>query len=93
MIKYNDYLKMKEDLEDSLINSSFLRTVQKYGNEIMKYRNYINRGWEFIEEYKGNEIFKYEGLYAPYIGCHYGFRSIDDCKKRIDTPNVSYMPI
>jgi hypothetical protein len=91
MIKYMDYLNLKDRIEKDISSGISFQMFRKYGSEIIRYRKYIRNGWEFIEEYKGNEIFKYEELYAPYIGCNYGFKTIEDCKKRIDNSNASYI--
>lgn len=52
--------------------------------------------WEekdFVEEYKGHKIYCVNGKYIPYYGCSYYFTTLEDCKKRIDTPNIAISPI
>lgn len=43
----------------------------------------------FVEEYHGNKIYKFilddKSFYVPYFGAAYGFNSLEDCKKRIDS--------
>lgn len=51
--------------------------------------------WEsqyFVEEYKGNKIYCIEDKYIPYFGATYYFSSLEDCKKRIDQPNIAFAP-
>lgn len=91
MKKYIDYLNLKEQIEKDISLGLSFQAFKKYGYEILRYRKYTRNGWEFVEEYKGNEIFKYKGFYSPYIGCSYGFKTIQDCKKRIDVPNISFV--
>lgn len=50
--------------------------------------------WEnqyFVEEYKGNKIYCIDGKYVPYLSCAYYFTTLEDCKKRIDKPHISYI--
>lgn len=43
----------------------------------------------FIEEYHENKIYKFildnKPFYVPYFEAAYGFNSLEDCKKRIDS--------
>ena len=43
----------------------------------------------FVEEYHGNKIYKFildgKSFYVPYFEAAYGFISLEDCKKRIDS--------
>lgn len=79
------YLKGKEkfSLEDyenmsNLIGESY--------SEYYIYRKHIEKaGFTYVETYKNNEIFQLDGKYIPYIGCHYYFEILEDCKARIDT--------
>lgn len=46
--------------------------------------------WEsqfFVEEYKGQKIYKVHDRYIPYFGAAYYFENIEDCRKRIDVGN------
>lgn len=45
----------------------------------------------FIETYNDNDIYCKDGKYAPYWGCKYYFKSLEDCEKRID--NKTYAMI
>lgn len=47
----------------------------------------------FVEEYKGNEIYCRDGCYAPYWGCAYYLKSLDECRLIIDSSNTSTVPI
>jgi hypothetical protein len=43
-----------------------------------------------VEEYNGSKIYQVkDGLYIPYLGCHYAFELIEDCRARIDNKNIS----
>ena len=51
--------------------------------------------WEaqyFVEEYRGNKIYRIDGKYVPYLSCAYCFDTIEDCKKRIGEPHIAYVP-
>lgn len=39
----------------------------------------------FVEEYKGNKFYKYDGKYFPYWDAQYYFNSIEECRKRADS--------
>ncbi|MBN3352028.1 hypothetical protein CF086_17170 [Clostridium botulinum] len=43
----------------------------------------------FAQEYKMNNIYSKDGKYVPYWGCNYYFKSLEDCKKRIDNKNIA----
>jgi hypothetical protein len=57
------------------------------------YNKYLQK--YFVEEYKGNQIYwllkNGEKYYIPYAGCAYGFKTIKDCKKRIDAKHIGIM--
>jgi len=38
----------------------------------------------FIEEYDGRPMYAKDGCYVPYWGCSYYFKTIEDCKSRMD---------
>lgn len=45
----------------------------------------------FVEEYKGEQIYKLgDEVYVPYIEAHYYFKTIEDCKRRIDDKTSAY---
>jgi len=55
------------------------------------YSKYLDK--YFVENYNGHKIYwifknnmKY---YIPYAGCSYGFKTLQDCKNRIDANNIS----
>lgn len=54
-----------------------------------------NDYWEqyFIETYKDNSIYMIiingEKRYVPYIGCPYYFKTLEECRYRINQPNIS----
>lgn len=37
-----------------------------------------------VEEYRGYKIYCFHGRYVPYLESLYYFKTIEDCKKRID---------
>ena len=43
----------------------------------------------FVEKYNGNKIYKFilndKPFYVPYFDATYGFNSLEDCKKRINS--------
>lgn len=45
----------------------------------------------FVEEYKGNKIYKYGDHYLPYWECQYAFNTLEECKARIDNNHVAIM--
>ncbi len=51
------------------------------------YNNYLQK--YFVEEYNGSKIYwvfkNNTKFYIPYPGCHYGFKTIKDCKVRVDS--------
>lgn len=55
------------------------------------YEQYLQQ--YFVEEYKGNKIYwiftNNQKYYIPYAGCHYGFKTIQDCKNRMDAKHIS----
>ena len=57
------------------------------------YQNYLNE--YFVEEYKGSKIYKINKLgvkfYIPYAGANYGFKTLEACKNRIDSKNISML--
>lgn len=45
----------------------------------------------FVEEYNGEQIYKLgEEKYVPYIEAPYYFKTIEDCKRRIDDKTSAY---
>lgn len=52
--------------------------------------NCYNQYWNnyIVEEYKGQKIYKQvcdnEERYVPYIDCLYYFKTVEDCRNRID---------
>lgn len=55
------------------------------------YNNYWSQ--YLVEEYRNNKIYEItrDGVvgYIPYIGCGYYFKTLEDCKGRIDQENVA----
>jgi hypothetical protein len=54
------------------------------------YNKYLSK--YFVEEYKGNKIYwlfkDNKKYYIHYAGCNYGFKTVEECKGRIDAKNV-----
>lgn len=46
----------------------------------------------FVENYKGHTIFHKDGKYQPYWECSYYFKTIEDCRARIDANTTAVMP-
>jgi hypothetical protein len=46
----------------------------------------------FVENYKGADIYLFEGNYYPYWGCAYCFSNIENCRSRIDNNTISIVP-
>lgn len=44
----------------------------------------------FVEVYKGNHIYKKSGNFYPYWECHYYFKNLEDCRKRIDMRHTAF---
>lgn len=66
----------------------------KYKRTMYVCSNKCKKEWEaqyFVEEYKGNKIYCIDGKYVPYLSCAYYFTTLEDCKKRIDKPHISYI--
>lgn len=57
------------------------------------YNQYLKQ--YFVEEYKGNKIYwvfkDNQKYYIPYAGCHYGFKTIQECKNRIDAKHIGIL--
>lgn len=57
------------------------------------YNKYLQK--YFIEEYRGNKIYwvfkNNRKYYVPYAGCSYGFKTIEECRKRIDAKHIGIM--
>ena len=57
------------------------------------YQEYLKQF--YVETYNDKNIYKIniddQILYLPYIGCHYGFLTIEECKLRMDNPTVSFV--
>jgi hypothetical protein len=47
----------------------------------------------FIEEYNGNKIYCIDGNYIPYWGCGYYFKTLEDCKIRMDSKVAVFDPM
>jgi hypothetical protein len=49
----------------------------------------------FVEEYHGNKIYwvfrDNQKFYIPYVGCSYGFKTIEDCRTRIDAKTIGML--
>ena len=45
----------------------------------------------FVEEYKGNKIYKYKEHFLPYWECRYAFNTLEECKARIDNNHIAIM--
>ena len=43
----------------------------------------------FIEEYKGNNIYKWNNFYFPYWEARYAYNSLEQCRNRIDNNTVA----
>ena len=54
------------------------------------YEKYIEEA--FVEEYKGNKIYKIGEYYYPYLDCPYYFYTLRECKARIDIKGVGFFP-
>ncbi len=54
------------------------------------YNKYLQK--HFVEEYKNHKIYwtfrDGQRYYIPYIGCRYGFKTIEDCRGRIDASHI-----
>ena len=46
----------------------------------------------FVENYNGNTIFCKDGRYIPYWDCHYYFKTIEECRMRIDAKHIMITP-
>ncbi|MEC2335184.1 hypothetical protein [Bacillus subtilis] len=46
----------------------------------------------FVEVYNGNTIFCKDGNYTPYWECAYYFKTLEDCRNRIDAKHIAVMP-
>jgi predicted nucleic-acid-binding Zn-ribbon protein len=46
----------------------------------------------FIENYNGATIFGKDGNYVPYWGSFYYFKTIEECRIRIDAKNIAVLP-
>lgn len=44
-----------------------------------------------VEIYKEKPIYKIGDLYVPYLECQYGYKNIEDCKKRLDLVGTAVM--
>lgn len=46
----------------------------------------------FVENYNGATIFCKDGRYSPYWECPYYFKTIEECRIRIDAKHIAIMP-
>lgn len=46
----------------------------------------------FVETYKDNDIYIFEGRYYPYWGCAYSYDAIDGARSRIDNKGIAIVP-
>jgi hypothetical protein len=46
----------------------------------------------FVENYNGNTIFAKDGKYSPYWECHYYFKTLEECRIRIDAKHIAVTP-
>ena len=46
----------------------------------------------YVETYKGQEIYCYDGRFVPYWGCTYYFKTIEEAKYRIDNKTCAVVP-
>ncbi|WP_324655159.1 hypothetical protein [Bacillus paranthracis] len=46
----------------------------------------------FVEVYEGNLLFCKDGRYSPWWGCPYYFKTIEECRIRIDNAHLSIVP-
>jgi hypothetical protein len=85
-VKYKDYLEVKDQMLLDLGCGIDFKFIAKY-NEYYRLYNYLRRrNLEYIENYKGNDIYGNEELsiYVPYYDCGYYFTTLEDCRCRID---------
>ena len=47
----------------------------------------------YVETYNGEDIYMKDGVYLPYFECTYCFKTLDDCKKRIDAEGIAIPPL
>jgi len=49
----------------------------------------------YVETYNGKDIYKInvggQVFYLPYVGCAYGFYTIEGCKARIDDSTIGFI--
>lgn len=45
-----------------------------------------------VEEYKGNKIYCKDGRYSPYWQSPYYFKTLEECRIRIDHSHVAFFP-
>jgi len=101
-MKYKEYLKYKDIIEKEYKESfEYFKKNGKsphtykwwieedYRREGHRLYRFLRKGFEFVENYKSNDIYKKDGRFVPYAHCHYYFKSLEDCKKRIDMTNIS----
>jgi len=46
----------------------------------------------FLEEYKGEKIYQKDDMYLPYWGCMYHFKTLEECRIRIDASDTVVLP-
>ena len=95
-MKYKEYLEYKDEFEKEMKEKElYFKECGKFkgglrwwgiNNNKEKYEIYkfLKKGFEFVEEYNNCDIYELKGKFTPYIGCPYYFKTLKDCKKRID---------
>lgn len=53
------------------------------------YETYKNQ--YFVESYRGSKIYFYNDLFIPYFNADYGYKNLDDCRNKIDHPELIAM--
>jgi len=94
-MKYSDFIKFKNTKEYTEIFENYTHLsfayFSKYGDEI-KMIKFLDKGFKFIETYKGNDIYEKNGCFLPYVFCSYYFETLEYCKNRIDIKGIAYVP-
>lgn len=92
--------KCKKEVCDGTIKgyANAIKGTEYIGNAMKEiffccYECKIRYELQFIVEYYGYKpIYKVNGRYLPYFGCHYYFDNIEDCRKRMDVKNIGICP-
>jgi len=91
-MRYKDFIK-KDNSELISKYENLELCLREYGEyrEELEIIKYMRRGFKFVEVYNESDIYEINGKFVPYIGCNYYFKTLEDCKSRMDAKGLAYV--